>query len=67
MASNVVKGGWTQEEDDKLVHALMMYGARSVIIWKNVHKTHTIPALSFRWSLVSAYVETRNSDRKLTQ
>ncbi|KAJ3888747.1 Homeodomain-like protein, partial [Lentinula edodes] len=43
MASDVVKGGWAPEEDEKLVQAIEKYGTR--------------------WSLVSAYVQTRNSDQ----
>ncbi|KAJ3992877.1 hypothetical protein F5050DRAFT_1811048 [Lentinula boryana] len=43
MASDVVKGGWAPEEDEKLVQAIEKYGTR--------------------WSLVSAFVQTRNSDQ----
>ncbi|KAF9077776.1 hypothetical protein BDP27DRAFT_1397530 [Rhodocollybia butyracea] len=43
MASDVVKGGWAPEEDEKLVKGIEKYGTR--------------------WSLVSAYVQTRNSDQ----
>ncbi|KAF5374027.1 hypothetical protein D9757_010048 [Collybiopsis confluens] len=43
MASDVVKGGWAPEEDERLVQAIEKYGTR--------------------WSLVSAHVQTRNSDQ----
>ncbi|KAF9059346.1 ternary protein-Dna Complex1 [Rhodocollybia butyracea] len=43
----LVKGGWAFEEDERLVKGIEKYGTRLVNLW----------------SLVSAYVHTRNSDQ----
>ncbi|KAF8872752.1 Homeodomain-like protein [Mucidula mucida] len=43
MASDVVKGGWAPDEDERLCKAIQQVGTR--------------------WSMVAAYVQTRNSDQ----
>lgn len=64
MASDVVKGGWAPEEDEKLVQAIEKYGTRSVRASPFNRWMMNTHSADFRWSLVSAYVQTRNSDRK---
>ena len=61
MASDVVKGGWTSDEDEKLVKGIERYGARCGC---SFNKKNTIVDLLLpRWSLVASVVRTRNSDR----
>ncbi|KAK0196045.1 Homeodomain-like protein [Armillaria mellea] len=49
MASDVVKGGWSPDEDARLVKAIDQCGTRLVA--------------SVRWSMVAAMVQSRNSDQ----
>lgn len=65
MASDVVKGGWAPDEDEKLVKGIERYGTRYEILLS------LFPILgsgsycdNSRWSLVASVVQTRNSDRE---
>lgn len=61
MASDVVKGGWAPEEDERLVKGIERYGtryARRHLIRSQFLTSHN------RWSLVASVVQTRNSDRR---
>lgn len=60
MASDVVKGGWAPEEDERLIKGIEHYGTR----YDYSHPSATGHWLSFlRWSLVASVVQSRNSDR----
>lgn len=61
MASDVVKGGWAPDEDEKLVKGIERYGTRCGCSF-NKKNTIVDPVL-LRWSLVASVVQTRNSDR----
>ena len=62
MASDVVKGGWAPDEDEKLVKGIERYGTRYDYLFdmKITSLTHCV---LLRWSLVASVVQTRNSDR----
>ncbi|KAF8899691.1 Homeodomain-like protein [Mucidula mucida] len=54
MASDVVKGGWAPDEDERMGKA-----SRNKVrfdLWRTLIRI-------FRWSMVAAYVQTRNSDQ----
>ena len=63
MASIVSKGGWSSEEDKKLLDAVEKHGMKCVLSPSFFcrgpdHRHH------FRWSVVASLVETRNSGRE---
>jgi hypothetical protein len=62
MASDVVKGGWAPDEDEKLVKGIERYGTRYVYPFNKKTSSLTYWVL-LRWSLVASVVQTRNSDR----
>ena len=62
MANDVVKGGWSPQEDEKLVKGIERYGTRCVVPY--IFSALEISFPSSRWSLVASVVQTRNSDRK---
>jgi hypothetical protein len=60
MANDVVKGGWSPQEDEKLVKGIERYGTRSVLSCNLGRPSQFL----LRWSLVASVVQTRNSDRE---
>lgn len=65
MASDVVKGGWAPDEDEKLVKGIERYGTRYDYIQQlGIARLHSNVQHLIRWSLVASMVQTRNSDRK---
>jgi len=73
MASDVVKGGWAPDEDEKLVKGIERYGTRYIpnhpFLSLFTHCPARVPPFltdlfELRWSLVASVVQTRNSDRK---
>ena len=60
MASDVVKGGWSPEEDERLVKGIERYGTRYVALISSWTHRSTV---GYSWSLVASIVQTRNSDR----
>ena len=63
MASDVVKGGWAPDEDEKLVKGIERYGTRYDPTEDDLMKSTLTNDLILRWSLVASVVQTRNSDR----
>lgn len=61
MASDVVKGGWAPDEDEKLVKGIERYGTRCGCSFNK--KNNIVDPVLLRWSLVASVVQTRNSDR----
>lgn len=65
MASDVVKGGWAPDEDEKLVKGIERYGTR----YADPFDLFDVLGVSYcallpSWSLVASVVQTRNSDRE---
>jgi len=63
MASIVSKGGWSSEEDRKLLDAVEKHGMKCVAS-PSLFCRVTDYQRHFRWSVVASLVETRNSGRK---
>ena len=63
MASIVSKGGWSSEEDRKLLDAVKKHGMKCVAS-PSLFCRGTDYRRHFRWSVVASLVETRNSGRK---
>lgn len=60
MASDVVKGGWAPDEDERLINAIEKYGTR---YGASPPRLQVTPNIISRWSLVATLVQSRNSDR----
>jgi hypothetical protein len=60
MANDVVKGGWSPQEDEKLVKGIERYGTRSVRLCFSLRPLISLSS----WSLVASVVQSRNSDRQ---
>jgi len=65
MASIVSKGGWSSEEDRKLLDAVEKHGMKHVAS-PSLFCRDTDYQRHFRWSVVASLVETRNSGRELS-
>ena len=63
MASIVSKGGWSSEEDRKLLDAVEKHGMKCVAS-PSLFCRVTDYQRHFRWSVVASLVETRNSGRE---